>query len=363
MAVHHGIKFNPTTSTTRSIKSASTSAIALVAASSDADATYFPEGEMVSVNSLSTALTKAGNNGNLAKVLNTIADQVSPTNLCVIRVANDAEDTDVVTALNKLTNAKTMFGFKPKILGIPGLESHATIAALGTVAKKLLGFGYFRPIGATQDAAITDREQYGDRELMALWPDFSDYDGQAIAAALGHRAYLDEYFGFQYSLENENINGVTGISHDVSWDISGVGTNAAALNNADITTIIRNNGFKFWGLRTMASDPLFAFEVATRTDQFLQETMTDGLVWAMGKPITKGLIKQIISTINAKFAELKIAGKIIDAVAWFEKEANPADQIASGKLVLKYKYTYCAPMESLDVNPEITSEFYINLFG
>ncbi len=365
MTVHNGIKFNPTTSKTRPIKSAATAPIALIAKSNDGDDAYFPNGEMVSITNIDTAIEKAGDNGNLASCLETIANQCTPTEMVVIRVGDggNPDDAETTDAVNSLLHCKTRLGFKPKILGIPGLETHASVAALGSVANKLLAMAYFRPQGAAQADAITDRTQYGARELCAIWPDFTSYSGEAIAAALGHRAYLDENFGFNYSLQNELIQGVTGISHDVSWDISGIGTNAAALNNADITTLIRDNGFQFWGHRTMSNDPQFAFEVAVRTDQFLIETIQNGLKWAMGRPINLGLKNQIESTLNAKFAQLQSDGLIMGALAWFDPSKNSAEMALAGALRISYKYTYTAPLEDLGVYPEITSDFYINLFA
>ena len=365
MTVHNGIKFNPTTSKTRAIKSAATSPIALIAKSGDGDDAYFPAGEMVSITNLDAAIEKAGDTGNLAACLETIASQCTPTQMVVIRVGDDGntDDAEVNDAINSLLHCKTRLGFKPKILGIPGLETHASVATLASVSSKLLAMSYFRPQGATQVDAITDRAQYGARELCAIWPDFTGFEGQAIAAALGHRAYLDQNFGFNYSLQNELIQGVTGISKDVSWDISGIGTNAAALNDAAITTIIRDDGFQFWGHRTMSDDPQFAFEVAVRTDQFLIETIQNGLKWAMGKPITLGLKNQIEASLNAKFAQLQSDGLIIGALAWFDPSKNSAELASAGGLRISYKYTYTAPLEDLGVFPEITSDFYINLFN
>ncbi|WP_217619312.1 phage tail sheath subtilisin-like domain-containing protein, partial [Achromobacter sp. GbtcB20] len=86
---------------------------------------------------------------------------------------------------------------KPRIIGIPGLENAATIAALAETAQKLRGFGYASITGCnTIEEAAAFREGFGQRELMLIWPDFLGWDARsnaegvitASAAALGLRA-------------------------------------------------------------------------------------------------------------------------------------------------------------------------------
>lgn len=45
------------------------------------------------------------------------------------------------------------------------------------------------------------------------------------------------------------MNGVTGISASVFWDLQESGTDADLLNESGVTTLIRRDGFRFWGTR------------------------------------------------------------------------------------------------------------------
>ena len=64
---------------------------------------------------------------------------------------------------------------------------------------------------------VRDLLQFSQRELMVLWPDFLGWDTtanatrtiDATAIALGLRAKLDEQRGWQKTLSNVGINGVT----------------------------------------------------------------------------------------------------------------------------------------------------------
>ncbi|MCV5466302.1 phage tail sheath subtilisin-like domain-containing protein, partial [Escherichia coli] len=103
------------------------------------------------------------------------------------------------------------------------------------------------------------------------------------------------------SLSNVGVNGVTGISADVFWDLQDPATDAGLLNQNDVTTLVRKDGFRFWGNRTCSDDPLFLFENYTRTAQVLADTMAEAHMWAVDPPITATLIRDIVDGINAKF--------------------------------------------------------------
>lgn len=111
--------------------------------------------------------------------------------------------------------------------------------------------------------------------------------------------------GWHKTLSNVGVNGVTGVSASVSWDLQEKATDANLLNQAGVTTLIRNDGFKFWGNRTCSDDPLFLFENYTRTAQVLADTMAEAHAWAIDKPVTATIIRDIVAGMNAKFRELK----------------------------------------------------------
>ena len=87
-----------------------------------------------------------------------------------------------------------------------------------------------------------------------------EYLPWATARALGLRAKIDNDTGWHKTLSNVGVNGVTGISAGVFWDLQQTGTDADLLNEACVTTLIRKDGFRFWGNRICSDDPLFAFE-------------------------------------------------------------------------------------------------------
>lgn len=362
----HGIKTNTLTEGTRAIAEASTAVIGLIGTAPLADDDVFPLNSRVLITDVRAALADIGTTGTLPATLAAIADQASPV-IVLVRVAADADPADQADLVNAgadlLLSAETQLGVRPRIIGAPGLDTATVTAHLVVVAKALRGMVYAAAIGADV-AAVTDyAADFGDRELMLIWPNFSGgFAGDAVARALGLRAQIDAAQGWHKTLSNVLVGGVTGISQDVTFDFQSETTDAALLNTAGVTTLVRfAGGFRFWGNRTRSSEPLFAFESATRTSQIIADEIAYGLAWAVDKPMTARLVRDIVDTINARLRKLVSQGRLIGARAWYDPALNSPTDLAAGKLVIDYDFTPAAPLEGLELNQRITDRYYANL--
>ncbi len=374
---HHGVRVVEINNGIRPIRTIATAIIGLVATGADADAALFPLNKPALITDVKGAIGKAGATGTLVKALQGIADQSDPI-VVVVRVEAGADDaattTNVVgattggnyTGMQALLAAQAQLGVKPRILGAPGLDTEAVAVALAVVAKKLRAMAYISAgTSATKEDAADYRETFADRELMIIWPDFIAWDTAtsaaapafAVARALGLRAKIDAEHGWNKTLSNVPVAGVTGISRDVHWDLQDPSTDAGYLNAADVTTLVNFNGFRFWGSRTCSDDPLFDFESATRTAQILADTIAEGVALYVDKQMHPSSVRDIIETINAKFRELKTAGLIIDATAWYDESLNTSTSLAAGKLAIDYDYTPTPPLENLTLNQRITDRY------
>ncbi len=383
---HHGVRVVELSDGRRPIRTIETAIIGLVATAADADAAFFPLNTPVLVTDVNAAIGKAGTNGTLAKTLDAIADHGSP--VCVIvrveaGVDEAATNTAVIgtvtaggqyTGLKALLAAQAKLGVKPRILGCPGLDTLPVAAELVSIAKKLRAFAYVSAIGATKEEVVTYRDNFGDREVMVIWPEFQVWDtvanataaAPAVARALGLRAQIDEDIGWHKTLSNVPVQGVTGISKDVYWDLQDPSTDAGYLNANEVTTLIRRDGFRFWGSRTCSADTLFAFENYTRTAQVLADSIAEAHLWAVDKPLNPSLARDIIEGVNAKFRELKALGYIIDGKAWYDPAVNDEVTLKDGKLYIDYDYTPVPPLENLMFRQRITDRYladFANLIG
>jgi len=377
---HHGARVIEINTGTRPIRIMSTAVVGFVAVADDADATFFPLNTAVLVTNMQAAIAAAGTEGTLAKTLEAISKQTNP--ICVVvRVAEGVDEaattTNVIggvtggvyTGLQALLSAESKLGIKPRILGAPGLDTQAVTTELVSIAQKLRAFVYAQAYGATtKEDAVTYRENFAARELMIIWPEFEGWDAvtsstitlAATARALGLRAKIDQETGWHKVLSNVAVNGVTGINKDVFFDLQNSASDATYLNANEVTTLINKTGFKFWGSRTCSDDPLFAFENYTRTAQVIADTIADAHMWAMDKPLTPGLVKDMIDGINAALRGMKSNGYIVDGSAWYDDGINTVETLKSGQLYIDYDYTPVPPLEDLMFRQRITDRYLID---
>lgn len=377
---HHGVRVLEINQGTRSISTVSTAVIGMVCTGSDADAAAFPLNTPVLLTNVQGAVGKAGTKGTLAESLQAIADQSKPVTV-VVRVedgANAAElQSNIIggvangryTGMKALLAAKAQLGITPRILGVPGLDTQAVTTAMVAIAKQLRGFVYASCNGcATKEEAVAYRNQFGARELMLHWPDFLAWStvqnatvtANATARALGLRAQLDQSTGWHKTLSNVAVDGVTGISKDVFWDLQNTATDSDYLNGNEVTTLINHDGYRFWGSRTTSEDPLFAFENYTRTAQVLADTMAEAHFWANDRPMHPSLVRDIVEGINAKFRELTRQGYLLGGECWYDADANEKETLKAGKLFLDYDYTPVPPLEDLTLRQRITDRFLVD---
>lgn len=380
---HHGVRVIEINEGTRPIRTISTAIVGVVCTADDADEKNFPLNKPVLLTDVSQAIGKAGKTGTLASTLKAIADQAKPITV-VVRVEqgeSEAETTTNIiggtteeglkTGLQALLASQSQHGIKPRIISAPGHDTLAVANEIAVICQKLRAFGYVSAYDCKNiSEAIKYSDNFGQRELMVIFPDFTSWDSvtnsestaYATARALGLRAKLDNDIGWHKTLSNITVNGVTGISKDIYWDLQDPATDAGLLNEKGVTTLIRRDGFRFWGSRTCSDDPLFAFESYTRTAQVLADTMAEGQMWAIDKPLTPSLARDIVETINAKLRSLVSHGYLLGGECWYDPTSNSKEELKDGKLTLDYDYTPVPPMENLMLRQRITDKYLMD-FG
>nr|DAQ35123.1 MAG TPA: sheath tube [Bacteriophage sp.] len=378
---HHGITANEYTEGVRSISDISTAIIGMVCTAEDADAKVFPLNTPIFATSAYDLLAKAGTKGTLAKSLDAIVDQAD-AQVVIVRV-NDSKNTEELkanvigtaeggnyTGLKALRRAKAVTGFTPKILGCPELDSQDVLTELVGVAQATRAFAYGSAGGNPDITEVGNyRKNFGQRELMLIDNEFMAFDpatkktetAATIARVLGARAKLDKNVGWHKSISNTEINGVSGLKFARSFDLLDKNCDANTLNNKDVTTLIREDGFRVWGNRTCTNDSMMAFEVATRTAQIIQETIASAFMWALDKPMHPSLMEDIIMAINAKLAQYVNKGYILGARVFIDKTLNTSETVQAGQFTISYEFTWVPPLENMVFNQHVTDTFFVNL--
>ncbi|EIJ4777866.1 phage tail sheath family protein [Salmonella enterica] len=379
----HGARIRENTDLVTAINDIDSSVIGVVAVADDADAGTFPLNKPVLFNRVNDVLGKTGKTGTLYKTLKAIADQAS-TRVIVVRVPEakqgDGEKTQSqlviggteadgsYTGMYALLVAEQdeHIGYRPRILAAPGLDTKEVTSSLCVIAEKLRAFVYAGCYGCNTVAeAIAYRADFAYRELMLIWPDFIAYNPQsgqneafpAPAYACGLRALIDNEQGWHKSLSNVPVKNVLGISRQVFWSLQAEDSDASALNNKEITTLIKRNGFRFWGNRVTDTNA-YTFEVYTRSAQIIADSVAEAQFEAIDEPLTPVNVKDVLSGIRAKLSALVTSGRLIGASCWYDVVDNSTTELRQGRVRIRYKYTPVPPMEDLTMTQTFTDEFF-----
>lgn len=383
----HGVRVRENTDLVTAINDIDSTVIGIVGVADDADPDTFPLNTPVLITRVNNVLGKAGMTGSLYKSLKAISDQCSPK-VIVVRVAQAVEGEDnptqsqlviggtaadgSYTGMYAFLTAEQKTGYRPRILAVPDYDAIEVATQLCVIAQKLRAFVYAHCHGCETIAeAKAYRTTLNYREVMTIWPNFIAYNpltGQneefpATAYACGLRALIDNTQGWHKSLSNVAVNSVLGIAKDVFWALQAEDSDANELNANEITTLIKRDGFRFWGNRTTDPDKEYIFEVYTRTAQILADSIAEAQFTTVDKPMTPGNVKDVVSGIDAKLQALVTAGKLIGAACWFDIEDNPTTGLRQGKCIVRYNYTPVPPLEDLSLYQTFTDQYFETAFS
>ena len=372
----HGITSNEFTHGVRSIDEISTNIIGMVCTGDDADAGKFPLNTPVFHTSAYGVLAQAGTKGTLAKALDAVVDQTD-AQIVIVRVPESkltdngaAQQASTVKGVQALRRAKALTGYAPKIIGAPELDTQSVAAELATVAAATNAFAYVAGLDSDNISEITAyRENFGQRDLMIIDNDFTGFNpvskqtekAATIARILGARARLDDSMGWHKSISNTEILGVTGLKHGRTYGLMDKSSEVNTLNNADITTLIRDDGYRVWGNRTCASDPVRAFESTVRASKHIRETLASQFLWAMDLPMHPSLMIDIMMSINAKLAYYVTQGRLLGARVFFDRTKLDTARVSSGIFAWDYEFTVPPPLENPEFNQHVSDRFIVNL--
>ncbi|TGY50818.1 MULTISPECIES: phage tail sheath protein [Rodentibacter] len=377
----HGVKVTEISEALRTLTTSSTAVIGLVATAPDADNDTFPLNKPTLLTGITPSMiAKAGKTGTLSRALDGILDIVN-CKVIVIRVEESDDESQMkanviggvddegnYTGLKAFLVSAAVCGVKPRIFCVPKYDSQDVTTELISVAQKLNGFVYASCYGCnTKEQAVTYRRQFSQRELMLIFGDFLSFNPHtkqteidyAVTRAAAMRAYQDKEFGWHTSISNKGLNGVTGVTKPLSFDINDSATDVNYLNEQGITACINYNGYKFWGLRTCSADKLFIYENYTRTAQVLKDTIAQSFDWAVDKDISVNLVKEIVEAINAKWREFVAKGYLVGGKAFINPELNTAATLKDAKLIVSYDYCPVPPLEQLGFNQYISDEYLV----
>lgn len=270
------------------------------------------------------------------------------------------------TGLQALLDGKSRFNAQPRLLVTP---KHSSTLAVGTalvaLADKLRGLAILDGPNTTDEAVMAYAENFGAKRAFLVDPGVQYWDTSADATVdvpgsawvAGLFAWTDSEYGFWASPSNKEFVGITGTTRPIEFLDGDETCRANLLNNANITTIIRDDGFRLWGNRTLSSDPKWAFVTRVRTMDIVMDAILYGHKWAVDRSITATYIKDVTEGLQAFMRDLKAQGAIINFEVFADPELNTASQLEQGKVYWNIRFTDVPPAENPNFRVEVTNQW------
>jgi len=349
----HGVEVQESNEGLNTVRTVKSSVIGIVGTAESADATEFPLDTPVLVNAGSTKTALLGDSF-LKSALDGVADQIG-SSIVVIRVEAGADDDDTKAnivgdaatykGLWALLAAKNEVGYQPRLI-VSEFSSDQTVAAeMEVVAQRLRAIAIVDGPGTDQAEAIAYQANFGERVYMVdpqVRINDTDYEPTSARAA-GVIARIDRDQGFWNSPSNKRLYGIVGLSRPVDFVLGDTDCEANQLNENNVTTIIREDGFRLWGNRTCDG----TFLCVRRTRDILNDSLQRAHMWALDRGITKSYVTEVAANVNAYLRTLKALGAIFDGFCWPDPELNSPANIAQGKTYFNFDFAPVYPSEHI----------------
>lgn len=238
--------------------------------------------------------------------------------------------------------------------------------ALAAIVDRLRAVAFVDGPGTTYEAAVQARGDYGSSRVMFLDPGIQHWDTEtsayvtrpASAYAAGIQARIDNEHGFWHSLSNELIQNIGGPSRPVDFMPNDRDAEANMLNANQVTTVIHDDGFRFWGVRGTGSDPLWAHLSVRRTADMVYEALERAERTRLDKPFSYQLLTDIQEDVNAYMRLLKSRGALIGGECWIDPNVNTPATFSNGELTVDFDLEPTALLEHLQFRARRNPEYY-----
>ncbi|WP_105168525.1 phage tail sheath subtilisin-like domain-containing protein [Pseudoalteromonas sp. T1lg23B] len=322
-----------------------------------------------------------GLKGSLVPAIDGIFDQAGAV-VIVVRVADGDEatvtnniiggvDSDgAYTGMQALLGAESVVGVAPRILIAPGYthqkngtEKNPVVSNMVTVAERLRAVIIADGPSTDDNAAKAYRKDFGSRRVFVVDPAVKVFrDGKSVVEPASSRvagmiAKSDNDRGFWWSPSNTNMNGIVATERPIDFQLGDANARANLLNENEVATIIRQNGFKLWGNRTCSDDPKWAFLSVVRTADMINDSLLRAHMWAVDRNITKTYIEDVTQSVQSYLDSLKAQGAIIGGQIWADADLNTPENIQAGKVYFSFDFTPPTPAEHITFKSILTNNY------
>ncbi len=393
----HGVEVIEIDTGPRPIRTISTGVIGIVGTAPGADVDAFPlntpvliAGSRAEAAKLDATADGTGG-GTLPSALDGVFDQAGAV-VIVVRVEPGADEAatlaNVIGGTNSangqfegahaLVAAESVVGHAPRILCAPGFTHQKPSGNANPVVAELEGIA--KRIGAviiadgpnTTDAAAQayagDWGTSGRIYVVDPWVKVLNSKGEVVvepasARVAGVIARTDNDIGFWASPSNKGITGIIGTARPVDFKLGDKSSRANLLNENNVTTIIRQDGFRLWGNRVPTADPKWHFLSVRRTADVLNESIQRAHLWAVDRGITRTYKEDVEEGVNAFIAGLVAQGALLGGRCWADPDLNTPASIQNGQVWFNFEFTPPYPAERITFRSHLTNKYIAEALG
>lgn len=250
-----------------------------------------------------------------------------------------------------------------------GTAANAVVAEMLGIADRLRAVIIADGPNTTDNAAIAYRGDFGSKRVFVVDPAVLvlDDDGNTVvdpvsARVAGLIARIDNQLGFWWSPSNQEIYGIQGTARQIDFVLGDASSRANLLNENEVATIIRQDGFRLWGNRTCSSDQKWAFLCVVRTADIINDSLARNHMWAVDRGITKNYVTDVIEGVSNYLRYLTSIGAILGGSCWADPDLNTPDQIAQGKIFFDFDFTPVYPAEHITFRSHLVNDYVQEIF-
>jgi phage tail sheath protein FI len=365
----HGVEIVEVDSSFRDLQITSSSVIGLIGTAPDAEG--FPLNMPILLAGDKTeALQKLGVEGTLSQAVQAIEAQQTST-IVVVRVeaSENAEEmtanliggvcpqTGAYSGVNAFLGAQSSVHVTPKLLIAPGFFAGPSgeladplLVALTGVAEKLRAIVIADGPNTNDTAAIAAAVSAANPRVYLIDPFVNNTANETVPASpyvAGLISKVDTEQGFWWSPSNHVINGIIGTARPIDFSLGDSSCRAQFLNEHNVATLIRHDGFRLYGNRTTTNDPKWSFLSVRRTADNLHDALVQAHFWAIDRNISKTYFDDVAESVNASIAKLQSQGALLGGRCRPSPELNSPASLANGQVYFDLEFTPPYPTERI----------------
>ena len=360
----HGIEYQEVNTGSRTVTTTRMNTIYVCGTAPGADADTFPFNKNVLIPGTASMIAALGTTGTLAMTMKVIDNENDSLPIVIVcRVEEGADDNETManiiggidadsgeyTGIKRAVLAEQDTTLKPRIMIAPYFSQNKPVMdALITAAEgvRAIVWGDAENEATTKFTdAISYMGQFSSRRANIVYPWSTVYDSDvadyidvpsSILAAVAE-AQTNYYESSSMTV----LNTVQGISKPVTFAEGNADTIANLLNEAGVTTLVQQKGWRLYGNRTGSSDTTWRYRAHVRLDDSIADALVLAHVWAKDKNIKRTYADEVLRLITSYLDYL--ASSAVEAIAggkaWLDPELNTVDaMVNNGRVYFDFDY-------------------------